>query len=418
MTKLNASITLWQGVGLLATTLLGTGVFILPGLTVDIAGEGALTAWILLVALIIPITWIFGRLGKRYPSAGGPAHFVGMAFGKHYGQTVGLMFLCLVPIGASPAIEMTLQFLEALVPLDPTTFWLAEMAFIATIFWVNWKGVSLSGSLQSALTIAIILVVIACLGSLLIEPTSAATLTQWLMPDWIAVLTAVSLGFWSFLGIEALSHYSEEFADPERDFGRALNIGVLLVGAIYLLCTYLVLTVTITDNVLPMVTVFDHYLGGGGRWVVGLLGIISGAATVNVYTSSTARLAYNLASHGTVPTWWHHLNRHAVPARALGTLLVIVACILTASHFLKIHFATLIIWTNGIILFIYSATMFAAVRLLTGVDQKVAIGASIISILLMFAFFENMLPALFMAILLHLFLSRKHGARTQLIPEE
>lgn len=418
MSKLNASITLWQGVGLLATTLLGTGVFILPGLTVAMAGEGALTAWILLVALIIPITWVFGRLGKRYPSAGGPAHFVGMAFGKHYGQTVGLMFVCLVPIGASPAIEMTLQFLEALVPLDPTTFWLAEMAFIASILWVNWKGISLSGNLQSALTVAIILVVIACLGSLIITPTPASTLTQWLAPEWPAVLTAVSLGFWSFLGIEALSHYSEEFADPDRDFGRALNIGVLLVGAIYLLSTYLVLTVATTDNVLPMVAVFDQYLGGGGKWVIGLLGIISGAATVNVYTSSTARLAYNLASHGTIPKWLHQVNRHAVPTRALGTLLVVVACILTASHFMNIHFATLIIWTNGIILFIYSATMFAAVRLLTGNDRWVAIVASMIGILLMLAFFENMLPALIVAASVHVFLSRKQSTQTISLSKE
>mgnify|MGYP000922943187 CR=1 FL=1 len=413
MTHLNASITLWQGVGLLATTLLGTGVFILPGLTVDIAGDGALTAWMVLVALIIPITWVFGRLGKRYPSAGGPAHFVGMAFGKSYGQTVGLMFLCLVPIGASPAIEMTLQFLEALIPLDRTAFWLVEIAFVATIFWINWEGVSLSGTVQSALTIAIVIVVIACLVGLVFEPAPAASVASWLTPDWLAVLTAVSLGFWSFLGIEALSHYSEEFADPDRDFGRALNIGVLLVGAIYLLCTYLVLTVEVPEGTLPMVAVFDHYLGGGGRWVIGLLGIVSGAATVNVYTSSTARLAYNLAGQGTVPKWWDNLNRHGVPTRALGTLLILVACILTASHYLQIHFATLIIWTNGIILFIYSATMFAAVKLLQGNDRKIALLASIIGVLLMFAFFENMLPAIVIAVLLHLFLSRKKRADNQ-----
>ena len=39
----------WQGAGLMATTLLGTGVFILPQMTLDIAGEGSIFSWFLLI---------------------------------------------------------------------------------------------------------------------------------------------------------------------------------------------------------------------------------------------------------------------------------------------------------------------------------------------------------------------------------
>ncbi len=41
----------------MATTLLGTGVFILPQMTVAKAGSGALLAWALLTLAIIPVTW-------------------------------------------------------------------------------------------------------------------------------------------------------------------------------------------------------------------------------------------------------------------------------------------------------------------------------------------------------------------------
>ena len=48
MTRLNQTITRWQGIGLIATTLLGTGVFILPQLTIVTAGDKAIWAWVIL----------------------------------------------------------------------------------------------------------------------------------------------------------------------------------------------------------------------------------------------------------------------------------------------------------------------------------------------------------------------------------
>ncbi len=69
------SIGRLQGAGLLATTLLGTGVFILPGLTLATAGGAAFWIWIVLTVLAVPVTLVFGRLAGSLPHAAGPAHF-------------------------------------------------------------------------------------------------------------------------------------------------------------------------------------------------------------------------------------------------------------------------------------------------------------------------------------------------------
>lgn len=66
----------------MATTLLGTGVFILPQMTLAKAGTSALWAWALLTLAIIPVTLVFGRLASRFPHAAGPAFFVEKAFGQ------------------------------------------------------------------------------------------------------------------------------------------------------------------------------------------------------------------------------------------------------------------------------------------------------------------------------------------------
>ncbi|MGL4894892.1 MAG: L-methionine/branched-chain amino acid transporter, partial [Shewanella sp.] len=113
----SGTIGRWQGAGLMATTLLGTGVFILPQMTIDKANSGALVAWLLLTFAIIPVALVFGRLASVFPHAAGPAYFVEQAFGRTAGRTIGLIFLLVVPMGAPAAILMTFQFVNALVPL-------------------------------------------------------------------------------------------------------------------------------------------------------------------------------------------------------------------------------------------------------------------------------------------------------------
>lgn len=73
MAHLKQHIGLWQGTGLLVSTLLGSGVFIVPAMTASLAGSWSLLAWVLMGILILPIVFTFASLGKRYPDAGGTA---------------------------------------------------------------------------------------------------------------------------------------------------------------------------------------------------------------------------------------------------------------------------------------------------------------------------------------------------------
>lgn len=80
MSGLKQELGLGQGVGLLSTSLLGTGVFAVPALAALVAGDNSLWAWPLLILLVFPIAIVFALLGRHFPSAGGVAHFVDMAF--------------------------------------------------------------------------------------------------------------------------------------------------------------------------------------------------------------------------------------------------------------------------------------------------------------------------------------------------
>ena len=93
MEQLKKDITLISGIGQLSTTLMGTGLFMIPAIAAGIAGHFSLWAWIILFIAICPIALTFAQLGKRYPSAGGTAFFVRKAFNSKLESSVAWLFV-------------------------------------------------------------------------------------------------------------------------------------------------------------------------------------------------------------------------------------------------------------------------------------------------------------------------------------
>ena len=353
----------WQGAGLLTTTLLGTSVFILPQMTIETAGNWAMLSWILLTLAILPVAMVFAKLSSSYPHAGGPAYFVEKAFGKSAGRTIGLLFLFVVPIGAPAAIIMTYWFIETLFGLSADWALPVQLSIIGLIFLLNYRGIQFSATLQLMLTLVITLVVTAMVAGQSTASTpeiSISTSTFAITP----VLGAMGIAFWSFLGIEAISHLADDFQNPKRDLVPAIMTGTLLVGLIYLGCTYLLIDTPVSDT-LSMVTVFDQQFSAGGAYIIGALGVAGGLATVNVYTASLSRLIWSLSNDNVLPGYFQALNGHQVPQRALQCILIVMTATLIITHYGNHDLEDLIGWVNGVFVLIYLASMLAAVRLLS-----------------------------------------------------
>lgn len=361
MTSLNPTITRWQGIGLVTTTLLGTGVFILPQLTLNLAGPWATWTWLLLTLAMLPLALVFAELGKRFPNAAGPAFFVQQAFGKTYGQMIGLLFLCIVPVGAPAALMISFEFLKPLISLTPFQALLGQLFAFALLFALNWRGMQLSGRMQLGLTLAIVAVLV----SLILAFFWQTPLPKTELPKGTSsgVLQALSLALWSFLGIEAVTHLSTEFKRPQQDFVPAVLGGTILVGCIYLACTL----ISGLDAQAPLAMVGAYTIllqSDSGRWVIGILGVASGLATVNVYMASFARLAWSLSQEGVLPKALQTLNVHRVPNIALALVLGVASLGLILTYSLGEGFEALVLWANGVFILIYIASMLAAWRLI------------------------------------------------------
>ncbi|WP_299797971.1 L-methionine/branched-chain amino acid transporter [uncultured Shewanella sp.] len=418
MNHIKGTIGRWQGAGLMATTLLGTGVFILPQMTIATAGSGALLAWLLLTLAIIPVTLVFGRLASVFPHAAGPAYFVEKAFGRTAGRTIGLIFLLVVPLGAPAAILMTFQFVNALVPLSGWGQLGAEMGLLVLLFLLNFRGIHISAKLQFALTLAIVSVVVLMCGAGGMNIGKLGDFVSGSSTDSTMVLAAAGIAFWSFLGVEAMTHLANDFKDPGKDMIPAMMIGTVLVGLVYIACSaLLLLTSSEPESGLAMVSAFDTLLGGFGAEVIGVLGIAGGLATVNVYTASVSRLIWSFSREGILPRYFDSLNSHSVPVRSLSAVLLAMACVIVLTHISGQELEHLIAWSNGVFVIIYLASMLAAAKLLSKKYLPLVCLSSVFCVMLGVALAESMLYAIVLILLLAplLWWQKLHLARNEIV---
>jgi amino acid efflux transporter len=398
MNQITGTIGRWQGAGLMATTLLGTGVFILPQMTIAVADSGALLGWLILTLAIIPVALVFGLLASRFPHAAGPAYFVEKAFGRTAGRTIGLIFLLVIPIGAPAAILMTFQFMNALVPLHNGWQLVAELFVVLMLLGLNIRGIQVSAKLQFGLTLVIVAVVAILFGASGLNSEQLESFNQASHPQVSTVMLAMGIGFWSFLGIEAMTHLASDFRRPDKDMLPAILMGTVLVGVIYLACTFLLLMVPSDKSGVAMISAFDYllndsFLHGYGAQIIGVLGIASGLATVNVYAGSAARLLWSFSKEGILPKYFVVLNRHGVPFRALFAILATMALVIVLTFYSNQDLEKLIAWSNGVFVIIYLLAMLSAVKLLSKRYLPLVVASCLFCVGIGIALADNMLYA-------------------------
>ncbi|EMC1015977.1 MULTISPECIES: L-methionine/branched-chain amino acid transporter [Enterobacter] len=385
MSGLRQELGLAQGVGLLSTSLLGTGVFAVPALAALVAGNNSLWAWPVLILLVFPVAIVFAILGRHFPSAGGVAHFVGMAFGPRMERVTGWLFLSVIPVGLPAALHIATGFGQALFGWHDEQLLLAELGTLAIVWWVGSRGASSSANLQTLVAALIVVLIVAIwfAGNITVADTPFPAIND---IDHSQLFAALSVMFWCFVGLEAFAHLASEFKQPERDFPRALMIGLLLAGTVYWACTVLVLHFNAFGEdkaaaaSLPGIVV--KLFGVKALWVACVIGYLACFASLNIYIQSFARLVWSQARYKP-ESRLARLSKRQLPMNALNA--VLGCCVLSSLgiYLLVINLDALIIYANGIFIMIYLLCMLAGCRLLKGRYKALAVVGGVLCLLLL-----------------------------------
>ena len=366
-TPLRREIALRHAVALYVSSVLGSGIFVVPGLAARIAGPASLVSWILLSLASYPFAYTFAKLSARKPESGGLYAFARDGFGVGASTATAWLFVAWDVLGAPAATVAAASYLAFVFPMTRLEVYLVAGGLMVAAFVVNYLGIRLTGRVQFATVAAIVAaLVVAILASA--PRITASDYTPFLPGGVASIGTAAALIVWSFLGYENTSNVAEEFRDPGRDFHRGVVISVLLISGLYLAVA--VVTVgtgayLVGTGATPFAAMLSDAFGVYGGAVVAFLAVIVTFGTVNAYTAGIARVYFAAARDGVFPRRLAGVDpRTGAPRPALVFLIVLILGGLAAFYVFDVDITSAFLMTSGAAILAYIIGSAAGIRLL------------------------------------------------------
>jgi len=228
-------------------------VFIVPVAPVAVYGYVAQAShgMVPLVYLVGMVSMLFTALSYRelsaeFPWAGSVYAYVGRGLGPFPGFLAGWMILADYLLIPGLIYAFVSGWLHGLLPGVPPPVWIASLVVINTA--INLLGIRMQSQANFVL-LALELIALAVFIALAIWYVfvqhrgsggfSFAPLYQPGHVDLGFVATATSIAALSFLGFDGISTLAEETQNPRRDIGNATLLTLLMLGALFVLQTWL-----------------------------------------------------------------------------------------------------------------------------------------------------------------------------------
>lgn len=317
--------------------IIGAGVFAFPAAVAALAG--GIAPWLILGVgmTLFPIVMVMARLATLFDGTGGPILYVESAFGRAAGFQIGWM-QCLSSVSATAA-NVTVLADYVLRLAAPGASRITHLAVVAAALValcvvnlmrvgglsrvLQWVSV---GKLAPLLLLAIVAVPLAGASGLAPAP-----------PAELALLQAVLISAYAFIGFEGVLTVAGEARAPERDLPRALAIVFVAVTLLYALLTWAYVSLvpaTGTPDRAPLFTLAAIVLGGAGATVMALTAIVSIFGNCAFSLLIVSRRLVAMARIDTIPTWFGAVSAgSAIPRNAILFAFVICAALALSGGF-------------------------------------------------------------------------------------
>ncbi|WP_372911517.1 APC family permease [Salinigranum sp.] len=318
-TQLERTLGLKEALMIGVGTMVGAGIFVLPGAATALAGPASSVAFVASGIIAMFTALSASELATAMPASGGPYHFINTGLGPLFGAIAGLgnwlglafatAFYAVgfgnyvAPLAA--ALELNLGVVAA-VPLSGAQIGgvAAASAFVA----INYLSTDGTGDLQNVIVVVLlsVLAVFIALGATQVD---LATLRPFFSEGVGAVIPATALVFVSYLGFAQVATVAGEVKRPGKNLPRAMVGGVLLATLIYAFAIVVLTGVVPLDRITgkeTAITIGARAIFGAvglGAVGVGLLtfgGLLATASSANASMLSSSRINYAMGRDGLV----------------------------------------------------------------------------------------------------------------------
>lgn len=356
---LRRELSAWGLWLLMVNGMIGAGIFGVPAQAERLAG--AFSPWVFVIgALVIaPVMFCFAALAGRFAGTGGPALYVGHAFGPFAGFQAGWAFYVarLTAFGAN--LNLLATSVAYLLPDTggPVLRLTLLVLVVGGMIWVNVVGARTAIRSLGVLTLVKLLplLAMALVGAWHLDAGVVAAVAQ--PPAPVELGAAILLVIYAYVGFESGLVPAGEAKDPRRDMPRALLWALATAALLYALIQTGAQSVLpeLADSERPLVDAGERWLGTAGAVavLVGVVASVGGNLVGSMFT--TPRITYRLGLDGQLPAWFAAVHpRHGTPANSVWLYGVLALLLAVTGSF--VWLAVLSVFTR---LLIYSACIAA-----------------------------------------------------------
>ncbi|MEJ6399781.1 APC family permease [Nicoliella lavandulae] len=329
-----------MGVG----TVIGAGIFILPGTVASTtAGPGIMFSFLVATLICSLSAMCYAEFSSSLPVAGSAYSYGNVVFGEIIGWVLGwalvleyTLSVAAVAAGWSAYFQTFLSGFGIHVPKAISGFYdpskgtyvnVFAILIVILIAFILTTGTKSSTKLNNIIVAVKVLIIILFLvvGAFFIKPTN------WnpLLPFGVkGVFHGASLVFFAYLGFDCVSSAASEVKNPKKNMPIGI-LGTLMICTVLYILVSLVLTgmVNYKDlNVADPVSFalqLVHQNAVAGIIAVGALAGMFTMMLTMIYGGS--RLLYSMGRDGLLPKGLHKVNNKSVPSRSVFIVTVVIA---------------------------------------------------------------------------------------------
>ena len=311
-------------------TMIGAGIFILPGLAAKKAGPAAFLAFFLggIIAALTALS--LSELSTGMPKSGGSYYFVMRALGPLFGSIVGWgMWMGLMFASAFYMIGFGEYFVYLFPVLNRT---IVALIMCTILIIINYRGTKETGKFQDFIVIGLlgILVIFIIVGITRVD----MSLQTPLVPNGLASIpSTTALIFVAFLGFEVITTVAEEIREPEKNLPIAILGSVAIVTVFYMLILFIATGIIPYQQLgletTPIAKVAGIIMGTGGILLLVLAAWFATVSSANASILSASRVNFAMGRDKLVSDWINKVHQQFLtPYRAImvsgGIILMLI----------------------------------------------------------------------------------------------
>ncbi len=241
-TSLPRTLTFRDLVLLIVGTVIGSGIFLVPGPVLRDVHEHvglALAVWIVGGGLSLLGALTYGELGAMKPQAGGLYVYIRDSFGKPMAFIYGWALFFMISSGSVATLAVAFStYLGQIVALTPAEAKVIAIAMIMVVAALNVVGTRKSANVQNVAT-AIKVVAILAMSAVLLFSRSRVPAVSGTVEVSGSLLSGFGVAMisvlWAYEGWQYSTFSAGETVEPQKNFPRAFLVGTLSLILIYVI---------------------------------------------------------------------------------------------------------------------------------------------------------------------------------------